>query len=127
MENKTYTIKCPECGTDIEVSRPAIINVQNNPEYKVMVGTTGAMGVSVTLTAATNVIFFDDCWTPADKEQACDRCYRIGTTKSVNVYTLLAKNTIDEYVYKILEDGERYANEVANAKLLEVQKAFKLR
>ena len=32
-----HTIKCPECGTDIEVSRPAIINVQNNPEYKVQV------------------------------------------------------------------------------------------
>lgn len=34
MENKKYTITCPECGTSIEVSRPAIINVQNNPEYK---------------------------------------------------------------------------------------------
>ena len=37
MENKNYTIKCPECGTDIEVSRPAIINVQNDPEYKIKV------------------------------------------------------------------------------------------
>ena len=38
MENKkTYTVKCPECGADIEVSRPAIINVQNDPEYKVQV------------------------------------------------------------------------------------------
>ena len=33
----------------------------------------------------------------------------------------------DEEVYKILEEGEKYANKVANAKLLEVQKAFKLR
>jgi len=33
----------------------------------------------------------------------------------------------DDEVYAILEDGEKYANEVANAKLLEVQKAFKLR
>ncbi len=37
MENKKYTIKCPECGTEIEVSRPAIINVQNDPEYKIKV------------------------------------------------------------------------------------------
>ena len=42
MENKKYTIKCPECGTDIEVSRPAIINVQNDPEYKAKV-LTGAL------------------------------------------------------------------------------------
>ena len=33
----------------------------------------------------------------------------------------------DEEVYELLEDGERYANKVANAKLLEVQKAFGLR
>ena len=37
MENKKYTIKCPECGAEVEVSRPAIINVQNDPEYKVKV------------------------------------------------------------------------------------------
>ena len=37
MENKKYTIKCPECGADVEVSRPAIINVQKEPEYKVKV------------------------------------------------------------------------------------------
>lgn len=39
MENKTYTIKCPECGADVEVSRPAIINVQNTPEYKIQIVT----------------------------------------------------------------------------------------
>ena len=33
----------------------------------------------------------------------------------------------DEQVYKLLEDGEKYANKVANAKLLEAQKAFHLR
>lgn len=34
MENKSYIIKCPQCQTDVSVSRPASINVQNNPEYK---------------------------------------------------------------------------------------------
>ena len=33
----------------------------------------------------------------------------------------------DEQVYELLESGEKYANEVANAKLLEVQKAVGLR
>ena len=33
----------------------------------------------------------------------------------------------DEQVYELLEKGEKYANEVANAKLLEAQKAFHLR
>lgn len=34
METKTYTIKCPQCYTDVQVVHPASINVQNNPEYK---------------------------------------------------------------------------------------------
>ena len=34
MENKKYTIKCPECGASLDVERPTIINVQNHPEYK---------------------------------------------------------------------------------------------
>ena len=37
MENKNYTIKCPECGANVDVVRPAIINVQNNPEYKLQI------------------------------------------------------------------------------------------
>lgn len=75
---------------------------QNNPEYTVMIGTVGAMGTSVTLTAARNVIFYDEPWTPADKEQATDRAYRIGTEGSVNIYTLITKSTVDETVHDIL-------------------------
>lgn len=89
----------------------------NNPDYPVMVGTIGAMGVSITLTVATNVIFYDDCWTPSDKEQAEDRCRRIGTTKSINVYTLVAKGTIDEYVYKILENKRAIAKYIVDGQL----------
>ena len=37
------------------------------------------------------------------------------------------KDISDEQIYKLFEDGEEYANKVANAKLLEVQKAFRLR
>ena len=89
----------------------------NNPDYPVMMGTIGAMGVSITLTVATNVIFYDDCWTPSDKEQAEDRAYRIGTTKSINVYTLIAKGTIDEYVYKILENKRAIAKYIVDGQL----------
>jgi SNF2 family DNA or RNA helicase len=89
----------------------------NNPDYPVMMGTIGAMGVSITLTVATNVIFYDDCWTPSDKEQAEDRAYRIGTTKSINVYTLVAKGTIDEYVYKILENKRAIAKYIVDGQL----------
>lgn len=109
---------CCYTGTMKEADREKHKRVfQTNPDYKVIIGTIGAMGVSATLTAATNVIFYDDCWTPSDKEQAEDRSYRIGTTKSVNIYTLVSKGTIDEYVYKILEDKAAIAKFIVDDKL----------
>lgn len=82
----------------------------NNSNYKVMIGTIGALGVNHTLTVANNVIFFEEPWNPASKEQACDRCHRIGSTVPVNVYTLITKETIDEQVHKILEDKRGISN-----------------
>ena len=75
---------------------------QNNPEPEVMIGTTGAMGTGITLTKATTVIFLDEPWTDAAKEQAVDRCYRIGTKSHVTIYTLMAKDTIDERIHELL-------------------------
>lgn len=109
---------CCYTGTMSESDREKHKRVfQNNPEYKVILGTIGALGVSATLTAATNVIFFDDCWTPDDKKQAYDRCYRVGTTQSVFVYTLISKGTIDEYVNQILENKKAISDFIVDNKL----------
>lgn len=75
---------------------------QKNPDRKVIIGTSGAMGTGYTLTAADVVIFLDSPWTMAVKEQCEDRAYRIGTVNNVNVITLVCKNTIDEYIEKLL-------------------------
>lgn len=109
---------CCYTGSMNEVDREKHKRVfQNNPDYKIMLGTIGAMGVSLTLTAATNVIFYDDCWTPADKTQAEDRANRIGSTEPLKVYTLLSKDTVDERVYQILEDKRAISNYIVDGKL----------
>lgn len=87
---------------DTEQRQKEVHRFQNDPECKIMIGTDGAMGTGLTLTAATNVIFMDSPWTKALKEQCEDRCHRIGTKGTVNVVTLVCKNTIDEYVERIL-------------------------
>ena len=78
----------------------------SNPDYKIMLGTIGTLGTNHTLTVANNVIFYDDPWNPATKSQAEDRVHRIGTNKSVNIYTLITKDTIDEVVNNILKDKQ---------------------
>lgn len=75
---------------------------QNNLDAKIIIGTTGAMGTGLTLTAAEVVIFMDEPWTDGQKEQAVDRAHRIGTKNTVNVHTLICKNTIDEKIHMIV-------------------------
>jgi len=77
-------------------------NFQKDPKCNIIVGTIGAMGTGLTLTAGTVEIFLDEPWTMAAKNQAIDRCHRIGATKNVTVYTLLAKGTIDERIHEIV-------------------------
>ena len=88
-----------------------------NPEYTVLLGTIGAAGTSHTFTVARNVIFYDDCWNPSDKEQAEDRIYRIGTTQSVNIFTLVAKDTIDDKVEQILSTKSGVSKYIVDGRL----------
>lgn len=75
---------------------------QTDDNTKVILGTIKAMGTGLTLTAGSVVIFLDSPWTRADKDQAEDRCHRIGTKETVNIITLVCKNTIDERIEDIV-------------------------
>jgi SNF2 family DNA or RNA helicase len=83
---------------------------QNNPSCQVVIGTIGAMGTGLTLTAGSTVIFLDKAWNMANTEQAEDRCHRIGTTGTVNVITLICNGTIDEYIEDIIESKAELAD-----------------
>lgn len=75
---------------------------QNDDDVKFIVGTIGAMGTGITLTAGTVEIFMDEPWNRANKEQAEDRCHRVGTTQNVTIYNLMCKGTIDERIHELV-------------------------
>lgn len=109
---------CCFTGTMSESERQKHKRVfMNNPEYTVMIGTIGALGTTHTLTAANNIIFYDEPWTYADKLQAEDRCHRISAKKSVNVYTLISKDTIDERVHDIVYSKKGTSDYLVDNKL----------
>jgi superfamily II DNA or RNA helicase len=57
-----------------------------------------AGGFGLNLTAADTVIHYDPWWNPAVEAQASDRVHRIGQTRSVNIYKLVAKDTVEEKI-----------------------------
>jgi SNF2 family DNA or RNA helicase len=91
-------------GETDDVDRQVNVNhFQNNPECKFIIGTIGAMGTGLTLTAGTVVVFMDHPWTRAAYDQAVDRCHRIGQNSNLTIYNLLCKNTIDERIWEIVQ------------------------
>ena len=91
-------------GETDDVDRQVNVNqFQNNPECKYILGTIGAMGTGLTLTAGTVVVFMDHPWTRAAYDQAVDRCHRIGQSSNLTIYNLLCKNTIDERIWEIVQ------------------------
>jgi SNF2 family DNA or RNA helicase len=74
-----------------------------DPDCKVLLGTMGAMGTGLTLTAANTVIFLDEPWNRAIKDQCEDRVHRIGTKDSPNIITIMCKGTIDEKINDLVD------------------------
>src|SRR5260370_15029130 len=62
-----------------------------------------AGGSGLNLTAADTVIHFDPWWNPAVEDQATDRAHRIGQTRVVTTYRLIAKGTIEEKNLELAE------------------------
>lgn len=76
---------------------------QNDPNCHLFVGQMKAAGVSLTLTASSNVGIIEYPWTPGTLNQAIDRVHRITQKGSVTVYYFMAQNTIDEKTAKVLD------------------------
>lgn len=71
---------------------------------RVMVMTTTAGGVSITLDRASTVVILDETWVDDDQEQAEDRCHRASKTHQVTVYYLRTKGTIEEMIMNLNTD-----------------------
>lgn len=83
---------------------------------KVILGTISCLGTGFTLTEASTVIFLDEPYTRAAKDQAEDRCHRIGTKGTVNIITLLCKNTIDERIHHLITKKGELSDAIVDKK-----------
>ena len=91
---------------------------QEEEEVRVYVGQIHAGGMGVNLTAASQVIFNDLDWVPANHFQAEDRAHRIGQTGTVNVTYMIARGTIEEFVRTVLETKAQLVDDVVEGRSL---------
>lgn len=73
---------------------------------RVLVGSIGAMGVGLTMTAASTVVFAELDWVPANVSQAEDRLHRIGQRDSVLVQHLVIDGSLDARIAKRLVEKQ---------------------
>ena len=76
----------------------AVNKFQTDEHTKIFLISLKAGGIGLNLTAADYVIHYDPWWNPAVEMQASDRAHRIGQTKKVFTYKLIAKDSVEEKI-----------------------------
>jgi superfamily II DNA or RNA helicase len=79
----------------------AVDRFQESDDLPVFLISLKAGGAGLNLSAADTVIHFDPWWNPAVEAQATDRAHRIGQTRVVTAYKLIARGTVEEKIMNL--------------------------
>ena len=90
---------------------------QNDPECRFLIGTPQTGGYGITLTAASNVIYYSNGYDLEKRLQSEDRAHRIGQKKAVTYDDLITEDTVDEKIVKALRKKINIASEVLGEEL----------
>lgn len=106
-------------GMSAEDTQRVVRSFQQNDDVRLLIGMLDQRGrpagVGHTLTAAHSTAFIEMPWSPAICDQAEDRVHRIGqTADSVNAYYLVATNTIEVKIAKIIDKKRKVVNSVVD-------------
>ena len=82
---------------------------------KIFLVSLKAGGTGLNLTGADMVVHYDPWWNPAAEDQATDRVHRIGQTKSVFVYRLIARSTVEERIMQLKSQKRDLVDSVISA------------
>lgn len=106
-------------GATNDSNRQAMVTkFQNDNSCKIIIGTIGAMGTGLTLTAGSVVIFLDEPWNRALFDQAVDRAHRIGAKSNVTIYSIMCKDTIDERIHDLIYKKGAMSDAIIDGKVI---------
>lgn len=104
-------------GETSKEKRLQLVKAFNEDDVPVFLISLKAGGVGLNLTGADVVIHYDPWWNIAAQNQATDRAHRIGQTKKVTVYKLIARHSVEEKILKLQETKRDLAEQVMNGDL----------
>ena len=99
-------------GATRKEERIELVRRFNEDDTPVFLISLKAGGTGLNLTGADIVVHYDPWWNIAAQNQATDRAHRIGQEKTVSVYKLIVKGSIEEKILKLQEDKKALADEI---------------
>ena len=104
-------------GETPKQKRQELVKQFNEGQVPIFLISLKAGGVGLNLTGADVVIHYDPWWNQAVQNQATDRAHRIGQTKKVTVYKLIARNTIEEKIQKLQDAKRNLADQIIGGEM----------
>ena len=101
--------------TKPEDRQTKVDDFNNDESIKIFLVSLKAGGTGLNLTGADMVVHYDPWWNPAAEDQATDRVHRIGQTKSVFVYRLIARSTVEERIMQLKSQKRDLVDSVISA------------
>lgn len=99
-------------GSTPKKERMELVEQFNTGDTPVFLISLKAGGTGLNLTGADVVIHYDPWWNVAAQNQATDRAHRIGQTRTVSVYRLIVKDSIEEKILQLQELKKNLADEI---------------
>lgn len=102
-------------GSTPHDKRHALVQQFNaDPSIDLMLLTTSVGGLGLNLTGADTVIFVEHDWNPSKDLQAMDRAHRLGQKRTVNVYRLITRGTLEEKIMGLQRFKTHISSSVVN-------------
>lgn len=123
-------IRCQTAGISTSIltgdiisqpQRDAAVADFQSGQSRVFIGTVGAAGTTITLTAAHTLVFTDRNWNPSKNSQAEDRIWRIGQKNACQIIDIIAEDTVDEPRLRRIWEKARNVEEIVNVRPLRVK------
>ena len=111
LEEMSKRPDCPYCMEPISEQMIEQFQDEDAPA-SIFVLSLKAGGVGITLTRANHVFHFDRWWNPAVENQATDRAFRIGQTKTVFAHKMVALGTLEERIDQMLEEKQKLSESI---------------